>query len=112
MGLVDSRLGTDFNKEEALVAINIAFLCTNVVSASRPTMSAVVSMLESRASLEEFELSTVVTPDNIMKSKEEDKLIDVPDRSVSMDVPWTASSTSTSDLYPIVADSSYWEKRE
>ncbi|XP_019193820.1 PREDICTED: probable leucine-rich repeat receptor-like serine/threonine-protein kinase At3g14840 [Ipomoea nil] len=112
MGLVDPRLGTDFNKEEALVAINIAFLCTNVVSASRPTMSAVVSMLDSRSSLEEFEFSTDVTPGNIMKSKEEDKLIDVPDRSETMDVPWTASSTSTSDLYPIVADSSYWEKRE
>ncbi|KAM0998030.1 hypothetical protein ACFX13_007949 [Malus domestica] len=48
MDLVDPRLGSDFNKEEMIVAINVALLCCNVTSTARPTMSSVVSMLEGK----------------------------------------------------------------
>ncbi|XP_027356602.1 probable leucine-rich repeat receptor-like serine/threonine-protein kinase At3g14840 isoform X2 [Abrus precatorius] len=48
MELVDKRLGEDFNKDEALVMINVALLCTKVSPTLRPTMSSVVSMLEGR----------------------------------------------------------------
>ncbi|XP_034696278.1 probable LRR receptor-like serine/threonine-protein kinase At1g53430 isoform X2 [Vitis riparia] len=48
MGLVDPRLGLDFNKEEIMVMINIALLCTNVSPAVRPAMPSVVNMLEGR----------------------------------------------------------------
>ncbi|XLT05542.1 hypothetical protein HN51_044291, partial [Arachis hypogaea] len=44
--LVDGRLGEDLNKEEALVMIKVALLCTNASPVLRPTMASVVSMLE------------------------------------------------------------------
>jgi hypothetical protein len=46
MELVDPKLGSEFNKEEAIRMIKVALLCTNPSPALRPTMSAVVSMLE------------------------------------------------------------------
>ena len=48
MGLVDPRLGLDFHKEEIMVMINIALLCTNVSPAVRPAMPSVVNMLEGK----------------------------------------------------------------
>ena len=47
-------LGSDFNKEEAIRMIKVALLCTNPSPALRPTMSAVVSMLEGRTLVHEF----------------------------------------------------------
>ena len=44
--LVDWRLGEDFNKEEVMVMINVALLCTNASPTLRPTMASVVSMLD------------------------------------------------------------------
>ncbi|GAB2212904.1 hypothetical protein Droror1_Dr00020906, partial [Drosera rotundifolia] len=46
MDLADPRLSSDYNKEEALRMIMIALLCTDPSPALRPSMSAVVSMLE------------------------------------------------------------------
>ncbi|KAG5551508.1 hypothetical protein RHGRI_009804 [Rhododendron griersonianum] len=48
MELVDPRLGSDFNKIEATVMMNVALLCANTSPAVRPVMSSVVSMLEAR----------------------------------------------------------------
>ncbi|KAG5114110.1 hypothetical protein AAZX31_13G248700 [Glycine max] len=53
MELVDRRLGSDFNKEEVLVMIKVALLCTKVTATQRPTMSSVVSILEGRTIVEE-----------------------------------------------------------
>lgn len=44
--LVDPRLGSNYEKEEVMVMINVGLLCTNASAAVRPTMSSVVSMLE------------------------------------------------------------------
>ncbi|KAB5534184.1 hypothetical protein DKX38_017270 [Salix brachista] len=44
--LVDRRLGSEFNEEEALRMIKVALLCTNVSPSVRPIMSEAVSMLE------------------------------------------------------------------
>ena len=46
-------LGSDFNKEEVLVMIKVALLCTKVTATQRPTMSSVVSILEGRTIVEE-----------------------------------------------------------
>ncbi|KAK2368168.1 putative leucine-rich repeat receptor serine/threonine-protein kinase [Trifolium repens] len=120
MELVDSRLGSDFNKKEVLVVINVALLCTNVTSNLRPSMSSVVSMLEG---------STVV-PESVPVSSEvmDEKKMEVmrqyycqmeenntsksqtQSRRLLNDAPWTASSSSA-DLYPIYLDSSYLEDR-
>ncbi|OMO86386.1 hypothetical protein CCACVL1_09608, partial [Corchorus capsularis] len=54
MELVDPKLGTEFNKEEAMTIIKVALLCTNSSPALRPTMSQVVSMLEGRTAVHEI----------------------------------------------------------
>uniref|UniRef100_A0A2P2MT11 Putative leucine-rich repeat receptor-like serine/threonine-protein kinase At3g14840 n=1 Tax=Rhizophora mucronata TaxID=61149 RepID=A0A2P2MT11_RHIMU len=54
MDLVDPRLGSEFNKEEVVRMINVALLCTNPSPALRPTMSAVLSMLEGQAAVREL----------------------------------------------------------
>ncbi|KAF4347434.1 hypothetical protein G4B88_029906 [Cannabis sativa] len=48
IGLVDPKLGSEFNKKEAIRIIEVALLCTNPSPALRPTISSVVSMLEGR----------------------------------------------------------------
>ncbi|XP_059661402.1 probable leucine-rich repeat receptor-like serine/threonine-protein kinase At3g14840 [Cornus florida] len=112
--LVDPRLGPDFNKEEVLGMIKIALLCTDVSSAVRPTMSSVVSMLEGRAIAQELIPGAPSSAMNVKEMKDvyqhshetdlsKDSLI----QSMSVDEPWTASSTSTADLYPVNLNSDY-----
>jgi hypothetical protein len=121
MELVDRRLGSDFNKKEAMIVINVALLCTNVTSNLRPAMSSVVSMLEGRTVVPEF----VPDSSEVMDEKEmevmrqyyygmeEDNTSKSQTQSQSLlkDGPWTASSSSAADLYRIHNDSSYWEDR-
>ncbi|XP_055803387.1 probable LRR receptor-like serine/threonine-protein kinase At1g07650 isoform X1 [Solanum dulcamara] len=58
MELVDETLSSDFKKDEVLRMINVALLCTNPSPALRPTMSAVVSILEDHLDLPEFNLES------------------------------------------------------
>ena len=53
MELVDPELGSEFSKEEVLRMIKVALLCTNPSPALRPTMTAVVSMLEGQTVVDE-----------------------------------------------------------
>ncbi|XP_021294046.1 probable LRR receptor-like serine/threonine-protein kinase At1g07650 isoform X1 [Herrania umbratica] len=53
MELVDTKLGSQFNKEEAMRIIKVALLCTNPSPALRPTMSTVVSMIEGHTAVHE-----------------------------------------------------------
>lgn len=110
MDLVDRRLGLEFNKEEALVMIKVALLCTNVTAALRPTMSSVVSMLEGKIVVDE-EFSGETT--EVLDEKKMEKMrLYYQELSNSKEEPWTASSTSVADLYPVGLDSSYLEKRD
>ncbi|KAG2372458.1 leucine-rich repeat receptor-like serine/threonine-protein [Vigna angularis] len=107
MELVDRRLGTDFNKEEVLVLIRVALLCTNVTTQRRPNMSSVVSMLEGRTVIEE-----VFSEENDLEEKKMEKMRQYyQELSISKDEQWTSSSTSAADLYPVNIDSSYLQKR-
>ncbi|KAB2623546.1 LRR receptor-like serine/threonine-protein kinase [Pyrus ussuriensis x Pyrus communis] len=56
MNLVDPKLSLEFNNKEIMATINVALHCCNSTSKLRPTMSAVVSMLEGKAAVEEFVL--------------------------------------------------------
>jgi hypothetical protein len=120
MELVDRRLGSDFNKQEALVMINVALLCTNVTSNLRPSMSSVVSMLEGTTMVPEFVDSSEVMDEKKMEVMRQyyyqidENNISKPltqSRSLLSDGPWTATSSSGVDLYPIHSDSSYWGER-
>jgi hypothetical protein len=120
MELVDSRLGSDFNKKEVLVVINVALLCTNVTSNLRPSMSSVVSMLEGSTVVpESVPVSSEVMDEKKMEvmrqyycQMEENKTSksQTQSRRLLDDGPWTATSSSA-DLYPIHLDSSYLEER-
>ncbi|WJX67802.1 hypothetical protein P8452_52239 [Trifolium repens] len=120
MELVDRRLGSDLNKKEALVMINVALLCTNVTSNLRPSMSSVVSMLEGTTMVPEFVDSSEVMDEKKMEVMRqyyyqiEDNEISKPEtqrQSLLSDGPWTTTSSSGVDLYPIHNDSSLWEGR-
>ncbi|XP_021889328.1 probable leucine-rich repeat receptor-like serine/threonine-protein kinase At3g14840 [Carica papaya] len=115
MELVDPRLGTDFNKKEVMVMINVAFLCTSHVTVARPSMSLVVSMLEGKAAINELasdsSLSNSQVNAEIMK-KHYQQLDLTETHSISTVGPWSASSTSAADLYPVNLDSGYFKDRE
>ena len=53
MRLVDERLGSEVNPNEAELMLQVALLCTNASPSLRPTMSEVVNMLEGRMSVPE-----------------------------------------------------------
>ncbi|KAF1897872.1 hypothetical protein Lal_00032634 [Lupinus albus] len=98
MELVDRRLGSDFKKEEVMVVINVALLCTNVTQTLRPAMSSVVSMLEGRSIVHE-----VVSESNEVLDEKMEKMRLLykeiqQHNSISMEGPWTPSSTSAAYL--------------
>jgi hypothetical protein len=117
--LVDPKLGQDYNKEEVIIMINVALLCSNVSAAVRPAMSSVVSMLEGKAVVQDIDI-----PDKSMSTDEkkieqmrrhfqvinEQEISET--RTLSMDGPWTAASTSAGDLYPVSLDSDYLKGRD
>ncbi|XXG90327.1 hypothetical protein AAC387_Pa12g2115 [Persea americana] len=107
MELVDVKLGPEFNKEEAMRMINVALLCTNSSPPLRPTMSAVVSMLEGHAVIQEVvsdpSLSGGNSKFNAFVDQYEQVQTQSPSRSqilvTSVDQT-SSSSTSAEDLYP------------
>jgi len=121
MEVVDPKLGSDINEDEAMVMINVAILCTNISPSVRPTMSSVVSMLEGRKVVKDpvsdrtdsvnVQMKLIGRMDD-WQDNQEAKMTDSLVKSMSIDGLWTESSTSVSDLYPINKDSGYWEKRD
>ncbi|BAT93303.1 hypothetical protein VIGAN_07224700 [Vigna angularis var. angularis] len=120
MELIDRRLGTNFNEKEAMMMIKVGLLCTNATANLRPTMSSVLSMLEGKTVIPEF----VSDSSEVMDEKKQEAMRQYYSQmeenesnethrndSSSKDGPWTASSSSAADLYPVHIDSSYWEKR-
>uniref|UniRef100_F6HMD7 non-specific serine/threonine protein kinase n=1 Tax=Vitis vinifera TaxID=29760 RepID=F6HMD7_VITVI len=110
MELVDPKLESDFNKEEVLRMIKISLLCTNPSPALRPTMSAVVNMLEGRAPVQEFPLNPIIFGDEALRSQysqmhfhrsSETETIKHSSDSTGIGSP----STSTRDLHQINPDS-------
>ncbi|KAJ0438857.1 putative protein kinase RLK-Pelle-DLSV family [Helianthus annuus] len=65
MDLVDPRLDSDFNKNEALRMIEIAVLCINKSPAHRPTMSEVVNMLEGNIEIKEPDFNLITSGDEL-----------------------------------------------
>ncbi|KAL6205900.1 hypothetical protein ACLB2K_023152 [Fragaria x ananassa] len=113
-GTSDPRLGSDFNKEEMMITINVALLCTNVMAADRPMMSSVVSMLEGKASIQELVSDPNASKEEINEMRKhfqsnvaENMSENSQRQTMSTEGPWTASSTSVNDLYPVNPDSSY-----
>lgn len=122
--LVDPRLGANFNKDEAMTMIHVALLCTHVSPAVRPSMSAVVSMLQGKVNVpasipEDAGLYDETKFEALRKhfrgTKGEEEVSEKGKKQVhtmSVDAQLTGSSTSASDLYPILLDTDYWQNRE
>jgi hypothetical protein len=109
MELVDPRLGSDFKKKEAARMIKVALLCTNQSPALRPTMSAVVRMLEGKGDVQELVVDPSTFGDSlrfksfqgnsdqssVLSIDETQSLVRSSDRTI-WDGP---SSSSAQDLY-------------
>ncbi|KAK6797301.1 hypothetical protein RDI58_005003 [Solanum bulbocastanum] len=93
MELVDETLSSDFKKDEALRMINVALLCTNPSPALRPTMSAVVSILEDHLDLPEFNLESRSHDDELKFQGLREKYDEM--RSLSESQTLTHSSNTT-----------------
>ncbi|PQQ01641.1 hypothetical protein Pyn_33241 [Prunus yedoensis var. nudiflora] len=113
MDLVDPRLGSNFSKEEAIRMVKVALLCTNPAPALRPTMSAVVSMLEGKTAVHELIMDPSIYGDEMRLTALRNQFDQIAQESStgtqslirSSDATWigsSATSTSTSsDLYKI-----------
>ncbi|KAK8504735.1 hypothetical protein V6N12_046984 [Hibiscus sabdariffa] len=121
LDLVDTRIGSDCNIEEVMVMINVALLCTYPTASARPAMSSVVSMLEGKASVDEFFIDSTVSSSRrkdteamkkFYQKLEEDNTDISQTKSMLADGPWTGSSTSAADLYPISLTSGYFQNRD
>ncbi|KAL8237957.1 hypothetical protein R6Q59_019038 [Mikania micrantha] len=110
--LADPRLNSEFDVQEMMVAINIALACTAIAPNDRPTMSSVVSMLEGRLVPQELvnkqSVSTTEMNPNKMKHFENTSEI----QTEEMSFPYTDSSVSAIDLYPVDNFSAYLHKRD
>ncbi|XLU27394.1 hypothetical protein S245_063460 [Arachis hypogaea] len=116
MDLVDEKLGSHYKKDEAMLIINVALLCTNTSPLNRPTMSSVVSMLKGKTAVQE------VVPDTTQvfgekklemireyyQQKGKDKIPDT--EGVSTSTNETAAFVANSEDNSINMDSSYWER--
>ncbi|XWS10161.1 hypothetical protein CRYUN_Cryun39dG0051700 [Craigia yunnanensis] len=107
--LVDPILGSKYSKEEALRMLNLSLLCTNPSPTLRPSMSAVVSMMEGKipvqaliikrkdadqdARFKAFEMLSHDSQTNVSIFSQDSQ----PPRSTSMDGPWIDSSISLPD---------------
>ncbi|XP_052177839.1 probable leucine-rich repeat receptor-like serine/threonine-protein kinase At3g14840 isoform X2 [Diospyros lotus] len=114
--LVDPKLGSDFNRDEAMVMINVALLCTNVSSSVRPTMSSVVRMLEGKATVKELisNGSNSVYDQMKLKGKMDDSqdsqeatMTNSMSKGTSTNMTLTDSSQPAGDLYLVNLDSNY-----
>ena len=68
MEIVDPKLQSEFNKEEAERMIKAALLCTNASPSIRPAMSEVVSMLEGQTSIPEVTSDPSIYTPNVSKA--------------------------------------------
>ncbi|KAL3715800.1 hypothetical protein ACJRO7_007535 [Eucalyptus globulus] len=119
--LVDPRLGSHFDKEEALALIKVALMCTNATPALRPQMSSLVSMLEGKVAVPVLDSAgAIMTEEKIeamrkhFRGDEHQAVGENITKSMSIEGPQTgaASSASGNDLYPVLLDTDYWHKRE
>ncbi|KAG4213320.1 hypothetical protein ERO13_A01G048751v2 [Gossypium hirsutum] len=111
LDLIDPRVASHCDPEEAMTMINVALVCTNSTAAARPSMSTVVSILKGKASF-----SNIITNSSIYGSELNPKKLyenveesDVENNSLTKRMLGDGQWTSSSDLYPVGLTSSYWQ---
>ncbi|XP_010430253.1 PREDICTED: probable leucine-rich repeat receptor-like serine/threonine-protein kinase At3g14840 [Camelina sativa] len=121
--VVDTRLGTEYNRQEAMTMIQIGILCTSPAPADRPSMSTVVSLLEGHSTVNVEKLIEASFSKGSKMDEEGVRAINTHYAMIGEEeittttttTDWTRSNTSTNtntgDLYPVQLDSSYWNPR-
>ncbi|KAH7651421.1 Non-specific serine/threonine protein kinase protein [Dioscorea alata] len=98
--LVDKSLGANFSEKEAQQMLNLALACTNPSPSLRPTMSAVVSILDGKHTMPMSFVKPVVSSSDDARLKALEKLPhDRQPTNISMDGPWIDSSVSLQSSY-------------
>ncbi|KAM0063239.1 putative protein kinase RLK-Pelle-DLSV family [Helianthus debilis subsp. tardiflorus] len=112
MELADPRLDSVYDVQEMAVVINIALACTAISPNDRPAMSSVVSMLEGRMVPQEFVVgqSASMTKMGPKKMKQSENTSEI--QTEEMSFPYTDSSVSAIDLYPVDRFDEYMQKRD
>ncbi|XP_068640963.1 probable leucine-rich repeat receptor-like serine/threonine-protein kinase At3g14840 [Aristolochia californica] len=118
LALVDPSLGSEFDKDEAMAMIKVGLLCTNATWRLRPSMTAVVSMLQGQSATE-IPTSKVNLPGDDLEAESTSKRYgdsgnkspSQSDTLITNSMVLSESSTSAMDLYPLKVDSEYWNKR-
>lgn len=107
--LVDPSLGQEYSKDEALLMLNVALLCTNASPTLRPNMSQVISLLEGQAPLQPLlsKLSTSSTSANSMDPMRVTRnfwqINSNESQSLSLNELCTDSSESLAETIPLVS---------
>ncbi|KAK2988676.1 hypothetical protein RJ640_012712, partial [Escallonia rubra] len=84
--LLDPRLASSFNQEEAIRMIKVSLLCTNPSPALRPIMYAVVGMLQGHISVQELNVEPSIYGDDLMLQSLRDKHhVMRPDNSIEIE---------------------------
>ena len=114
MELVDPNLGSEFNEKQAERMIKVAILCTNASPKLRPTMSAVIRMLEGEDKIPEVVSDPSIYGKDMRTSPFRGRYqhMDMQQSSNGSLAPYFSSdgaqggssSASTGDLYPIIFD--------
>ncbi|KAK2642591.1 hypothetical protein Ddye_024354 [Dipteronia dyeriana] len=116
MEIMDPMLEDKFDKEEAEKMIRVALLCSNADPALRPTMSEVVSMLESQTIVQEVASDPGIYGDDLQIKQLKGNYQQLHDHSSSgSSVPNFSSertgngssTTSAHDLYTVNSESIY-----
>ncbi|KAK9199216.1 hypothetical protein WN944_014404 [Citrus x changshan-huyou] len=113
MELVDTDLGSNFDKEQLMVMINVALLCASASPTNRPSMSSVLSMLECGVDVPDLVPDSSISDVDETKSEAMrryyqfsiEKTASTIQSTSSIYGPPTRSSTSGADLYPFSVDS-------
>jgi hypothetical protein len=116
MELVDAKLGSELNKEEAIRMIKLALLCTNPSPALRLAMSVVLSMLEGQTIVDKVIVDPSIYGNELRLKVIRDQFDHMQPGPASLtgseslihssEATWIgSSSTSAQDLYQVNLDS-------
>ncbi|KFK35731.1 hypothetical protein AALP_AA4G029300 [Arabis alpina] len=94
--LVDMRLGSDYNREEAMTMIQVAILCTSPDPRDRPSMSEVVNMLEGTKNVEMEKLEEASLHRETKRLENMKRYYEIIGTEMSTSMSMTMSDQSTS----------------
>lgn len=86
LDLVDPVLGSDFSKEEAMLILDVALMCTNTSLASRPKMSQVVKLIEEMTAMSDSDPKMSAATSKQKASRKSEASTSGPRTSDSVDV--------------------------